>query len=139
MKSQDLQRRQVTESLLAQHPQVGVEGAVRLWELLATHIVSIVGDDGFNSLYARSVSLTQVEYPWLIASLVASQTIPRFEALKKILKKQTPEQAGKANQALLHTFISILASLIGDELTIGILRTAWGNNASRGRQGAQNE
>lgn len=133
MEPQDVLRRQVTESLIAQQPQGGAEGAVRLWELLATRIVSIVGDDGFNSLYARSVFLAQPEFPWIVASLVASQTSPRFGELKKILRKQTFEQASQANKTLLHTFISILASLIGDELTISILRSAWGNNASRGR------
>ena len=131
--------RQVTDSLMAPHPQAGVDGAIRLWELLATHIVSISGEDGLDSLYTRSLFLAQPEFPWVVASQTASKATPRFGELKQYLKKLRPEQVSKANKTLLHIFIGILASLIGDELTIGILRSAWGNTASRGRQGVQNE
>lgn len=132
-------RRQVTDSLMALHSPAGVDGAIQLWELLATHIVSILGEDGFDSLYTRSLFLAQPEFPWIDARLAASKATSRFGGLKRFLKKQTPDQVNKANETLLHTFIGIMASLIGDELTIGILRSAWGNNASRGRQGVQNE
>lgn len=132
-------RRQVTDSLMALHPQGGVDDAIQLWELLANHIVSIVGEDGFDSLYARSLFLAQPELPWDVTNQAVSKTTSRFAELKSLLKKLTHAQVIKANKILLHTFLGILASLIGDELTIGILRSAWGNNASRGRQGAQNE
>ena len=43
---------------------------------------------------------------------------------------QTTAQISAANCLLLTTFTDILASLIGEELTISILRLAWGNVAS---------
>lgn len=93
---------------------------------MANQIISIVGEDGLNSLYARSVYLTQPDFPWLGASLMTPQDVPRFAELKKILARHAPEQASKANEMLMLTFISILASLIGDELSIRILGSAGG-------------
>ena len=43
---------------------------------------------------------------------------------------QTTAQISAANCLLLITFTDILASLIGEELTISILRLAWSNVAS---------
>ncbi len=39
----------------------------------------------------------------------------------------TPAQASEANRLLLITFTDILSSLIGEELTTSILRSAWGS------------
>lgn len=139
MDTSPLLRQQVSESLAAHQTEKISDGAIALWERMASQIISIVGEDGFNSLYARSVYLTQPDFPWLGASLTTSQGVPRFAELKKILARHAPEQASKANEVLMHTFTSILASLIGDELTIRILRSAWGDDASNGRQGVQNE
>ena len=139
MDTSQLLRQQVSESLAAHQTEKISDGAIVLWERMATQIISLVGEDGFNSLYARSVFLIQADFPWLGASLMTSQAGPRFAELKKILARHAPEQASKANELLLQTFTSILASLIGDELTIRILRSAWGDDAANGRQGAQDE
>ena len=139
MDTSPLLRQQVSESLAAHQTEKISDGAIALWERMASQIISIVGEDGFNSLYARSVYLTQPDFPWLGASLRTSHVVPRFAELKKILARRAPEQASKANEMLMHTFTSILASLIGDELTIRILRSAWGDDACNGRQGVQNE
>ncbi len=45
------------------------------------------------------------------------------------LEVQTPTQISEANSLLLITFTDILASLIGEQLTTTILRSAWGNDA----------
>ena len=96
-----------------------------------------MGEDGFHSLYARSVYLLQSEFPWLGASLITKKSGSQFAELKKALARHAPEQAHKANEMLLHTFTSILASLIGDELTLRILDSAWGSNIPHSRQGAK--
>ena len=133
-------RHQITESLMAQHTEEVVDAAINLWEQIATQIISIVGEDGFNSLYARSVFLTQSRFPWLAASPLSSQTDHRFAELKMSLKGQTPAQASEANSLLLINFANILASLIGEQLTTSILRSARGNDASdRACKGVQNE
>ena len=99
--------------------------AIRLWEQLATQIIIIIGEDGFNSLYARSLFLSQAIFPWLAVSQLAPQTKHRFAGLKTSLEGQTPAQASEATSLLLIIFTDILASLIGDQLTTLILGVAW--------------
>ena len=130
METSDLLRQQIIKSLMAQQPEKVADAAINLWEQMATQIISIVGKGGFNSLYARSVFLTQSTFPWLAASSLSPQTDCRFAELKMSFEGQTPAQASEANSLLLITFTGILASLIGEQLTTSILRLAWGDDAS---------
>lgn len=126
----DLPRHQIIKSLMVPHTEKVVDAAINLWEQMATQIISIIGEGGFNSLYARSVFLTQSTFPWLAASSLSPQTDHQFADLKMSLEGQTAAQASEANSLLLITFTGILASLIGEQLTISILRSAWSNDAS---------
>jgi hypothetical protein len=130
METRDHPRYQLIERLMARNNDKIADTAIDLWEQMATQIISIVGEDGFNSLYARSVFLVQPTFPWLAANSPPSQIDQRFAELKKCLEGQTPSQAREANNLLLLTFTGILAALIGEPLTTRILRSAWGNDAS---------
>lgn len=130
METSDLLRHRIIESLMARHAEKAADAAVNLWEQMATEVISIVGEGGFNSLYARSVFLSQTTFPWLAAGSLSSQTDRRFAELKTSLEAQTPAQAREANSLLLVNFTDILASLIGEKLTTVILRSAWGSDAS---------
>ena len=130
METSDLLRHQIIKNLMAQHAEKVADAAIDLWEQMATQIVSIVGEGGFNSLYARSVFLTQSTFPWLTAGSLSSQTDHRFAELKMSFEGQTSAQVSEANSLLLITFTDILASLIGEQLTTSILRSAWGYDAS---------
>ena len=123
---------QLIKSVIAPHQEKdAVNGAINLWEQMAAQIISVVGENGFNSLYARSVFLAQPKFPWLAAaSSLSTQTDRRFAELKRSFEGQTPAQVNEANTLLLNTFTDILASIIGEQLTISILRSAWGNDAS---------
>ena len=129
MQPSDLPRHQLIRTLTARHPEKVADAAIGLWEQMATQIISIVGEGGFNSLYARSVFLTQSAFPWLAAGSLSPQIDHRFAALKTSLAGQTPEQASAANNLLLITFTDIVATLIGEQMTNTILRSAWGNDA----------
>jgi hypothetical protein len=131
METKDLLLHQIIKSSVAQHPEKVTDNAINLWEQMATHIITIVGEAGFDTLYARSVFLTQSTFPWLAADSFSAQTDHRFAKLKMSLEGQTPEQASEANSLLLITFADILASLIGEELTTRILCRAWGYDASK--------
>jgi len=127
METSDLPRHQIINSLMAQHTEKVADASINLWEQMATQIIAIVGEGGFNSLYARSVFLTRSTYPWIATGALPPQADQRFSGLKMSLEEQTPEQASEANRLLLITFTDILASLIGEELTTSILRSAWGS------------
>jgi len=129
MEPNELLRHQLIASLTTQHTDAGADDAIRLWDLMATQIISIVGEGGFNALYARSVLLTQSSHPWLAADAPSPATGSRFAELKISLQGQAPAQADAANKQLMITFTDILVSLIGEPLTARILRTAWGHEA----------
>ena len=123
MEASELLRQQLVKRLMAQPSEEEVaDTAIDLWEQIATQIISIIGEVGFDSLYLRSVFLTQSTYPWLAAVLPQAKIDQRFTDLKISFEGQTPEQAKAANSLLLITFTDILASLIGEQLTIRLLR-----------------
>jgi hypothetical protein len=83
METSDLVRHQIIKCLMAQHTENVADAAISIWEPMTTRIISIVGEGGFNSLYARSAFLSQLAFPWLTASSLPSQTDLRFAELKK--------------------------------------------------------
>lgn len=127
MKTSDMLRHQIIKSLTAQHPEKMADAAVNLWALMATRTISIVGEGGFNSLYTRSVFVSQRTFPWLDAASLSPQADLRFAGLKKCFDEREVAQVSAANSLLLITFTDILASLIGEQLTTSILRSAWGS------------
>lgn len=107
--------------------QNGATGpTVDLWLLLATQVIAIVGVGGFDSLYARSVYLTQRRFSWLAAGCTNPSDDSRFANLTACLDAVAPELARAANFLLLTTFTDIFASLVGEPLTARILDSAWG-------------
>jgi hypothetical protein len=130
VESAALLRQQIIASLMAQQPENVADTATDLWEKLADEIISIVGEAGFNSLYERSVHLAQPTFPWLPPCPSPPQAHYRFAELRTHLADQTPAHACAANSLLLTSFTDILASLIGEQLTASILRSAWGTLAS---------
>jgi len=130
MEISDLLLHQIIKNRMVEGTDKVADAAVILWEQIATHIISIVGEGGFNSLYTRSVFLTQSTFPWLSAAALSSQNGSRFAELKICLEAQTPAEASAANCLLLTTFTGILASLIGEQLTTNILRSGWNLDAS---------
>lgn len=134
MTTSDLPRHQIIKSLLASPSGKVVDAAIHLWEQLATQIIIIVGEDGFNSLYARSLFLSQAKFPWLSTSSLTPNAVHRFAGLKTSLEGQAPAQASEATSLLLITFTDVLASLIGEQLTNFILGLAWGDSNSTGKE-----
>jgi len=125
-----LQRQQIIDSVMARQPTQTPQAMVALWERLASEIASLMGDAGFDSLYDRSVHLTEASFPWLVSSAPPADPRPRLKALSDCLSRQSPADIGGANALLLLNFTNTLASLIGEALTINILNSAWGDDAS---------
>lgn len=126
METNDPQRHQLIKSLMAQPTDKIVDAAIDLWERMANQIISIVGEDGFNSLYARCIFLSQSTFSWLATGPLAPQSDNRFAGLKTSLEAQNSAQASEATTLMLITFTDILSSLIGETLTTHILGLAWG-------------
>jgi hypothetical protein len=102
METREILRHQIINSHMAQHTDKVADAAINLWEPMATQIISIVGEGGFDSLYARSVFLTRSTFPWIAAGALPLQADQRFTGLKMSLEGQTPVQAREANSLLLN-------------------------------------
>lgn len=122
-------REQKIKNLMAQPSEEVDSGPNHLWCSMAEQIISVMGQGGFQSLYARSIFLTQRSHPWLTQPTASLATDLSFNELSACLAEQSPAQAQEANALLMRTFTDLLASLIGEPLTVRILKTAWGANA----------
>ncbi|WON74042.1 hypothetical protein [Nitrosospira sp. Is2] len=130
MEPNELPRHRLIKSLLVESDEQIADAAISLWEPMASEIISIVGEEGFNSLYARTIFLHRAVFPWLSVASDQLQANQGLAELKMSFKKQTPTQVSEANNLLLITFTDILASLIGEQLTTRILCLAWSTDIS---------
>lgn len=123
-----MQRYHTIESLLAPYTATEqiTEAAIRYWEQMATQMISLIGEEGFNSLYTRSAFLTQRTYQWLPVGTSPVPPSQRFSELKTCFLGRSTAEVRGANKLLLITFTDILALLIGEELLNSILHSAWG-------------
>ena len=97
METSGLLRHQIIESLTVAATENAADTSIVLWEQMTTQIIAIVGVGGFNSLYARSIFLSQSQYPWLSGSEASLPADQRFAALKSSLARQPPAVAIEAN------------------------------------------
>ncbi|MDB5762081.1 MAG: hypothetical protein JWQ21_1076 [Herminiimonas sp.] len=114
---------------VTRRPEAILDVTVNLWERLASELISIIGEGGFQSLYSRSMHLTSATFPWLVLSHPWQRADSRFADLKISLEGRDFPEASEASITLLITFIDILALLIGEHLTTSMLRLAWGDDA----------
>jgi general stress protein CsbA len=119
------QRHDIVKKAVMQRPDAVVEVTVLMWERLAVELISIIGEEGFQSLYIRSGHLNSTIFPWLLLEHTSSSSDSRFADLQICLESRDASEVSAASEALFITFVDILALLIGDLLTASILRSAW--------------
>ena len=125
----DDHRHQKIRAVILQRPDAIGSVTLHLWESLAYELASIIGEGGFQSLYARSVHLTRKSFPWIDLNPSSIPTVSRFVNLKNCLEERDFRVACEASITLLNIFIDILIVLIGELLTTSILCSAWGDDA----------
>lgn len=113
--------------MVSRKPDEVCEVALALWSQLSKSLEAIIGREGFEALYDRSLHLAGAAFPWLTAPQLAPGKHPRFDRLKLVLQSRSPDETEKATVILLSTFIEVLSTLIGRNLTLNILRAAWGD------------
>ena len=116
---------------LSQQPEAVVQTSLRLWELLAPELISIIGEGGFTPLYARSIRLACKQHAWLAQQGVRPSGKERFTELRNGLQAQDPAHSRQASLDLFIIFLDLLASLIGEELTTHLLHSAWSKETSK--------
>lgn len=130
MTKSTLLRQQLIQNTIIRSSNVTNDITHAVWPPLTTQLVSFIGEGGFNALYARSMYLTHEVFPWLLAADMPGSAAVRLNHLKMSLQAQSAEEANKASHFLLLTFTNILASLIGEPLTLALLSSAWDDGAN---------
>jgi hypothetical protein len=94
--------------------------AGRCWDKLHTHLAPIVGAAGLQALLVRSAKLVDRKFSFLEAAVIQGST-----KLRECLQAQDRSVATEAAVALFGTFLALLTSFIGEQLTTQVLRRAW--------------
>jgi hypothetical protein len=95
------------------------------WEQVALQLTPLIGETGFQSLYARAVHLTIPHCAGLVPVMQFQSVDALLQKLKKNIETLPPADAAHVSNLLLDTFTELLATLIGESLTSRILRSAW--------------
>jgi hypothetical protein len=99
------------------------------WQQIALHLTPLIGEAGFQSLYARTVHLAIPHVAGLRPAPKSTSFDAALERLKEDLESLAPVDAERAGQMLLATFTELLSTLIGEALTARILRSSWTGKA----------
>lgn len=118
---------------LARSAQEVAASAARAWQGLAERLTPIIGERGFLALYARSLHITQRDFPWMpLDQSGVDASALALSSLEKSLQNQHPALAENAHRVLLTTFTALLDSLIGETLTARLVHESR-DGASAGR------
>lgn len=97
-------------------------------EKLSPHFGPLMGSTGFRALIARALVLANAEVAWLCDLRVAVDG--SFEGLDKLEARLNPEEIATAGIVLLARLLGVLVTLIGENLTLQLLRNI--NNVELG-------
>ena len=127
----DAALRQLALKVLSQHAgsATGAEAlaaaARRAYDDLARVSAPLIGQVGVEALTGRALHLAQREYPWLVQTDEPEQADGPFTHLIVCLERQDPAVATEAAGTVFATLTGLLVTLIGEPLTVGLLRKAW--------------
>lgn len=101
------------------------EATLNIWRQVATRLTPVIGVRGVDALFSRSLHVTSKTFLWLSMVGNNGNSNTRLASLKLRLASQETATAAQASDALLVTFIELLATLIGESLTDRLLVPVW--------------
>jgi len=92
-------------------------------EKLRPNLAALVGTHGVQALISRALALAGPEVPWLRA--VQIKPDGSFEGLVEVGSQVGPEKFAQGNVAVFAQLLGLLATFIGENLTLGLVREVW--------------
>lgn len=90
---------------------------------LCAHLATFMGDVGIQALQSRALELATADVAWLSAvSVKADGSLGGLDAPEADV---SPAEHARAAVALLARLVDLLATFIGEELTLQLVREAW--------------
>lgn len=100
------------------------EGAVHVWRTLFSKLSPLLGPLSTELMFARSLAARHPAFPWL-PRLAPDAEQTAFARFAPSLDGRSPAEIAAVNRALLETFTSALADLIGMQLAARLLHAAF--------------
>lgn len=101
------------------------EAAISTWHQAAVRLAPVIGPQGVDVLFRRSLHLTKSTVPWLTMAMDDGDCAALLATLQARLAEREAAAAHEASYALLTNFTELLASLIGPPLTERLLAPIW--------------
>lgn len=92
-------------------------------EKLRPQLAALMGNVGFSALQARALALATGQYPWLKA--VDINADGRLGSLDAVDAQVDPKEFSEGCVNLLAHLLGLLATFIGEELTLRLLVDVW--------------
>lgn len=89
-------------------------------EKLRPPLAALVGSTGFSALLSRALALASPEVPWLRGVYVKADG--SLEGLAELEAQVDPEKIAEGRVALLAQLLGLLNALIGENLTMQLMR-----------------
>jgi hypothetical protein len=125
------ERRNLAHWLLAQEagkiagPQAVTEAAEAACQRLCRRLAQLVAVAGARALLARALRLAAADFPFLETVRAGATDETCLEGLRERARDVDPGQARDGLAAVLAAAIGLMATFIGDDLTLRLLRDVW--------------
>lgn len=101
------------------------EAAISTWHQAAVRLAPVIGAQGVEVLFRRSLHLTKATIPWLTMAMDDGSFVALLATLQARLAERDAAEALEASHLLLVNFTELLGSLIGKSLTNRLLAPIW--------------
>jgi hypothetical protein len=102
------------------------QATVDRWRDLTSQLAPVIGAGGVKALFGRAVQKASANYPWLAIPLEDGTEAALLLTLKARFAGEEVATVEKAIATVLLNFVELLATLIGESLTVRLLGPAWG-------------
>ena len=98
--------------------------AERMCKRLSRHSGKVLGVDTFYALLGRALALVKADFPFL-ETVTVEPSQACLIGLRESLEGQAVGQVSDGIVAVVATFLALLATLIGEELSLSVLVEVW--------------
>lgn len=102
--------------------------ADRMCRRLSRHSGKVLGVDTFYALLARALAFVKTDFPFL-ETVAVDPSQACLLGLRESLQGQSVSQVSDAIVAVVATFLALLATFIGEELSLSVLVEVWAESS----------
>lgn len=101
------------------------EAILSIWRKVVAQLEPVIGGRGVDVIFERSLQMASAAFPWLAIAGAHEGSAALLASLKVRLEGREPNDAAEAGYTLLVAFTELLATMIGESLTVRLLEPVW--------------